>query len=370
MKIVEIQHIQLNMPLKSSFVTSYGVLKEKAFDLYFVCDERGNQGIGELVSFEVPDYIEETIVNDRHIIKNYLLPLLKGKTLQYPTDVWQLFQTVQGNYMAKSAIETAIWDLYAKRQKQPLSYYFPTTRDRIPVGVSVGMHESTDALIDAVKAYVEQGYTRIKLKIKPENDYVPLKAIREAFPTILLMADANSAYDRQHMDALKRLDTLNLSMIEQPFHPRDFVLHQQLQQQMQTAICLDENIRSLEDVQTAHALQSCQSINLKIPRVGGITEALRIVEFCDSHQLTVWLGGMFESGVGRALNLQFASQQSFQFPGDISASDRYYYEDIVTQPVTVAQGEIIVPSGMGIGVELNWEVIHRICTLSEKISLE
>ncbi len=369
MKIVEVKHVQLRLPLKSPFVTSYGVLKEKALDLYLLYDEAGNQGIGELVSFEVPDYIEETLENSRHVIRNFLFPLLGQTDIYHPEDVWQLFQGIQGNYMAKSALETAVWDLYAKRQKRSLITYFEKTRQVLPVGVSIGIQPSISQLLTIVQDYVAQGYTRIKLKIKPDQDYEPLAAIRQQFPELLLMADANSAYSWEDLPLLQRLDTLNLAMIEQPFHQRDFVMHQQLQKRLRTPICLDENIRSLEDVQTAYALGSCRSINLKIPRVGGITEALRIVDFCKEKKLVVWLGGMFESGVGRALNLQFASQSVFQFPGDISGSDRYYYEDIIMNPAKVVAGTLKVPKGEGIGVKLDWTTIERYTYSTDKFLL-
>ena len=369
MKIVTIDHYQMCLPLKSPFVTSYGRLEEKLFDVYLLTDELGNQGVGELVSFEIPDYIEETIRNDRAVIQQYLIPLLV-KEIEHPSDIHQRFQVIQGNFMAKSALETAVWDLYAKRMKQPLSAYFaPTNTRELAVGVSMGMQQDESTLIETVTAYVAQGYQRVKLKIKPGHDYEPLAAIRQAFPDILLMADANSAYSEQDWEALLRLDTLGLAMIEQPFNQRDFVLHAKLQQQMQTALCLDENIRTVEDVETAIALGSCKSINLKIPRVGGITEALRILEVCEKHKMRVWLGGMFESGVGRALNLQFASQPIFDFPGDISASDRYYYEDVVTEPAVVTHGNIHVPHTIGLGVELDWDVIERYTQFSEKIEL-
>lgn len=366
MRIVEVRHEQLRLPLKSPFVTSYGVLKEKAFDLYLLSDEQGNQGIGELVAFEVPDYIEETLANSRQVIRDFLLPLLSDKEINHPSEVWQLFQGIQGNYMAKSAIETAVWDLHAKRHNRSLVTYFEETRQKIPVGVSVGIQPTIADLLEIVQNYVNQGYQRVKIKIAPTKDYEPLAAVRQKFPELVLMADANSAYSWEDLAMLERLDTLHLAMIEQPFHQRDFVHHQQLQQRLQTPICLDENIRTLEDVQTAYALGSCQSINLKIPRVGGITEALRILSFCKEKKIIVWLGGMFESGVGRALNLQFASQQVFQFPGDISGSNRYYEADIVTEPALVIDGMLAVPQGLGIGVDLNWNNIKRYRTFSDR----
>ncbi|MFB8537180.1 o-succinylbenzoate synthase [Enterococcus thailandicus] len=361
MKIMKVEQYQLRLPLVTPFQTSYGVLNEKALDLLILEDELGNQGYGELVSFEQPDYIEETIGADRQLIEQQLVPRLFQADLQKVGDVWSLFQTVQGNFMAKSALETAVWDLFAKREQRSLQSYFGSHKSEIPVGVSVGIHATTEDLIAQVSNYLEQGYQRIKVKIKPGYDIVPLSAIREEFPDVPLMADANSAYTFADLELFKQLDQLNLAMIEQPFHQRDFVDHARLQQHLQTKICLDENIRTLEDVKTAYTLGSCQGINLKIPRVGGVTEALRIVDFCQTHQLLVWLGGMFESGIGRALNLQFASQNIFTFPGDISAADRYYTADIIKKPAKMERGNIVVPQGVGLGVELDWQVIEQVC---------
>ncbi|WP_206854240.1 o-succinylbenzoate synthase [Candidatus Enterococcus mangumiae] len=350
MKIVNIHQYCLRLPLVTPFKTSYGQLETKAFDLLILEDELGNQGIGELVSFERADYIEETIDMSRSVIQNELIPRLFDLEFSHPAEIWSAFKHTQGNFMAKSAVETAVWDLYARRLNVPLQKIFSAERSSIPVGVSIGVHENVGDLLATAKSYVEQGYQRIKLKITPGNDLVPLQALRKEYPEIQLMADANSAYTLRDLPLFKQMDTLALAMIEQPFHPRDYVDHAMLQKQIKTAVCLDENIRTLEDVRTAHALGSCRAINLKIPRVGGITEALKIVEFCQKNELLVWLGGMFESGVGRALNLHFASQDCFTFPGDLSAFDRYFHDDIVEPKATINNGQLAVPDQPGIGV--------------------
>ncbi|WP_265459119.1 o-succinylbenzoate synthase [Enterococcus sp. HY326] len=359
MKIKKIEAYQVRLPLKQLFKTSYGLLREKAFDIFIITNEQGQQGIGELVPFENPDYIEETLMNSRQIIENNLLPLLVQQEIFEPQTITEIFKVVQGNYMAKSAIETAYWDLYAKENQQNLSFYLHGSRPTLPVGVSVGMQPSTEQLLAVVADYLEAGYQRVKLKIQPGYDYQPLAALRQKFPELTLMADANSAYTLQNLEQLKQLDELNLTMLEQPFNQRDFTEHAILQKEMQTAICLDENIRSLMDVKTAVALNSCRAINLKIPRVGGLQEAQRIYEFCLNEDILVWLGGMFESGVGRSLNLQFASQPGFNFPGDISASDRYFAEDIVKEPAKMIAGSLPVPKGVGLGVELDWDHLKK-----------
>lgn len=355
MKICQIETYHVRLPLRTPFETSYGYLTEKAFDLICVSDEFGNQGIGELVPFEQPDYLEETLETARIILKKHLCPLLKNQRIHHPKEVAILFEGVRGNQMAKASIETAIWDLYAKRNNKSLKAYFKATRDEIPVGVSLGIQTDLSILRGQISAFLEQGYQRVKLKIRPGADIEPLEMIRTYFPDLVLMVDANSAYTLADLDHLRRLDQYHLAMIEQPFAVNDFVDHAVLQKELQTAICLDENIRSIKDCELALALGSCHCINLKIPRVGGISEALKIVKFCEENDLLVWLGGMFESGIGRALNLQFASQKIFHFPGDLSASDRYYYEDVITMPFELESGKMKVPNGLGIGVILSKE---------------
>lgn len=352
MQIKKIESIACRLPLRQPFVTSYGQLTEKAFDLIRITADDGTVGIGELVAFEQPDYIEETIFSARHVIKQQLVPMVSGTNLDHPNKVSELFSSVQGNTMAKSAVETAMWDLYAKQSGCSVLDFYPSAREQIAVGVSVGMQPTTDRLLAQVGQYDAQGYQRIKLKIKPGCDRVPLAAIRENFPDLMLMADANGAYVGQE-DALLALDELGLIMIEQPLNVRDLTGHGALQKKMRTPLCLDEDIRCVEDVATVAALGSCQAINLKIPRVGGITEAQKIVAACAKNGLTVWFGGMFESGVGRAMNLQFASQEIFQFPGDLSAADRYYFDDIVQQPAVLENGQLTVPKGLGFGVILD-----------------
>lgn len=280
MKISAIDHYQMKLPLKTPFKTSYGELTEKAFDLLVLYDEKGNYGIGELVSFEAPEYIEETLQNSREIINTHLLPLLFGTEIAHPKEIREIFQTIQGNFMAKSALETAVWDLFARRNGKSLREYFYPSAEEIAVGVSVGIQPSHEKLLSLVADYQSQGYRRIKLKIKPGYDIQPLHLIRKKFPELLVMADANSAYSAADIPLFKKIDQLGLAMIEQPFSQRDFVEHARLQAQIKTPICLDENIRTLDDVKTAYALKSCCAVNLKIPRVGGISEAMDIASFC------------------------------------------------------------------------------------------
>ncbi|UUV98149.1 o-succinylbenzoate synthase [Vagococcus luciliae] len=359
MNITKIESYRIKLPLLSPFKTSYGYLTHKAMDILVVTDEFGNQGFGELVAFEQPDYTEETLETARLVLKHHLLPLVINKNIHHPNDVFSLLSVVRGNWMAKSAIETAIWDMYAKRQQMSLAKLCHSQSSNIEVGVSIGIQKSISDLLAVVSEYVDEGYRRIKLKIAPNQDISFVKAVREAFPNILLMVDANSAYTLKDVSIFKELDCYELSMIEQPFGYSDFLEHATLQKQIKTPICLDENIRSVEDVTLAHHLGSLGAVNLKISRVGGIFQAQKIVDYCKEQGLMLWCGGMFESGVGRALNIAFASQQGFNFPGDISASNRYFEEDIINEVFVLEDGRISVPNKEGIGVSLNEEMLSK-----------
>lgn len=354
-KIIEIKSIkayEYELDLVSPFKTSYGEINQKKADIFIVETTNLITGYGELVSFETPDYIEETLQNDRYIIKEHLAPLLKNKKLYSPRQVRDLFMPIKGNQMAKSAIETAIWDVFAKDKGVSLNEYLDISKQPISVGVSIGIQESEEKLVKTVSSYIEQGYTRVKLKVSKGQDIEYIKAIRTAFPDLNLMVDANSAYHLSDVDYLKQFDSYQLAMIEQPLDSSDFYEHSLLQKQIKTSICLDENIRSLDDVKLAVHLGSCQGINLKIPRVGGLTEALDILNYAKKKQLIIWLGGMLESGVGRSLNLMLANHSAFNFPGDLSASNRYYQEDVIEETFTLNNGQIMPLSNTGIGIRL------------------
>lgn len=360
MRLTKIESYCLRLPLVTPFETSYGTLTTKAFDLIIVTDELGNQGYGELLPFEQPDYLEETLATARIILTDHLLPLLTDRLIEHPQEINDWFLPVRGNQMAKASIETAIWDLYAKRQGKSISHYFKKTRLQLPVGISLGVETDLNKLVTTVEQAVAKGYQRVKLKIKPGYDIEPVKRLRQQFPQLPLMVDANSAYQVADIPHLKKLDAYQLAMIEQPFAVNDLLDHRHLQQQLATPICLDENIRSLKDCQLADHLGSCRSINLKISRVGGLTEALKIVDYCQQQQLMVWLGGMFEAGVGRALNLHFASQEALAFPGDLSASERYFHKDIITSPFSLVDGFMTVPTGLGLGITLDWAQLNKL----------
>ncbi|WP_167628803.1 o-succinylbenzoate synthase [Listeria valentina] len=362
---------KVHLPLLTPFRTSYGVLREKSFYLIMLEDELGNIGYGELEAFPLPDYTEETLEGAKQVVVNLLLEELRGKEIKDVEEVSQLFAWVRGNEMAKASVESACYDLSAKRHKTSLAHFIGAQEKEISVGVSVGIQENERILVEKVRTYVSAGYGRIKVKIKPGADFSYLKAIRDEFPEIPLIADANSAYEEADLNKLLRLDQLAITMIEQPFGVRDLWLHAKLQNKLEkTAVCLDENIRSLEDVMQAHAFGSCRAINLKMARVGGMLEALRIAKFCKQTGMIVWCGGMLEAGIGRAYNVALAARNEFQFPGDISATSRYFEQDIVKQNFEVIDGKICVPDGLGIGVDIDEQALNRFTESVETILLD
>lgn len=369
MRFQKARLIHAEIPLLKTFKTSYGELKTKDFYIIELMNDAGICGYGELEAFPLPDYTEETLETAILIVKQHLLPDLVQKDFAAPEEVHQIFSWVQGNEMAKAAVELAVWDVFAKAEKKSLAKMIGATKKSIAVGVSIGIQDSVDSLVQLVEEYQNEGYERVKIKIEPNKDIAFIKAVREKFPKLSLMADANSAYNREDFTLLKELDQFGLEMIEQPFGVKDFVNHAWLQRQLNTRICLDENIRSLEDVQQAHLLGSCRAINLKLARVGGMVEALKITRYCAGNDILVWCGGMLEAGIGRAHNVALAARAEFNFPGDISASNRYFHEDIIFPEFTLEQGRLNVPDGYGIGVGLNHNVLQKYTKTTEEILL-
>ncbi|WP_270584082.1 o-succinylbenzoate synthase [Bacillus smithii] len=357
MIIEKISMRHMKMKMKLPFVTSFGTIQMKDFILVEVQDESGNIGWGESVAFSAPTYTEETFQTNRHILEDFLIPLIKGREISHPHEVNSIFQPIRGNYMAKSAIETAIWDLYAKRLNKPLYQVIGGKKRQIEVGISLGIQKSIDDLLEMIKNYVEQGYKRVKVKIKPGWDVEVIRQIRHYFPQLPLMADANSAYRLEDVPLLKQLDDFHLMMIEQPLAHDDIVDHALVQKELKTPICLDESIHSLEDVRKAVELGSCQIINLKIGRVGGLGESIKIHDFCKEHHIPLWCGGMLEAGIGRAHNVAITTLDQFTLPGDTAASSHYWERDIIQPEVTVENGWIHVPEKPGIGYEPDFEAI-------------
>ncbi|MDW0109136.1 o-succinylbenzoate synthase [Sporosarcina aquimarina] len=369
MKISEVLIRKLEMTMKQPFTTSFGTMQNRKFLVIEVVDELGNHGWGEGVAFEIPWYTEETVKTSLHILQDFLIPMLKGKTIQHPDEVNKIFKTIRKNNMAKAAIECAVWDCWAKRNNLSLTKALGGAKSEIDVGISIGLQKDFDILAKRVEQSLLTGFKRIKVKIKPGNDTELLKQIRTRFPNVPLMVDANSAYTLEDMDLLKRLDQFNLMMIEQPLASDDIVDHAKLQKELKTPICLDESILSAEDARKAIELGSCRIINIKIGRVGGLTEAKRIHDICQESGIPVWCGGMLEAGVGRAHNIALTSLPNFSLPGDTAGSSSYWERDIIFPEVIVEKGVIPVPTSIGIGFEVDIDELNRHTTDIVKIKL-
>jgi len=360
---MQIQSVRLHhicLTLKAPFVTSNGAYRDRETVVIEVVAEDGTIGWGECVAFATPWYTEETIDTAWMMLEQYFIPSLLQATITHPSEVSVLFQPVRRHHMAKAGLEMAIWDLYSKQLKQPLATCIGGNKQEISVGVAVGLQSSDIELYRLIDQYVEDGYKRIKVKIKPGQDIELLRGIRKHFPELPLMADANSAYQLTDIDHLQRLDEFNLMMLEQPLGVDDIIDHAKLQSVIHTPICLDESIISYDNVRQAIELKSCNIINVKLGRVGGYSEALKIHELCKEHHIPLWSGGMLESGIGRAHNIALSTLSEYSLPGDISASSRYWERDIIVPEVTIQSGKVQVSQGYGIGYEIDREYMESL----------
>lgn len=359
---VTLHHIKMN--LKSPFRNSLETVSDRELIIVEVKDAEGEVGFGEGVAFQTPWYTEETLHTSWHMLRDVMIPLLKSRFISHPSEVDHILSGIRRNPMAKFAIEGAIWDVYAKKEGISLAEALGGTSTKIKAGVAVGASDH-DTMLEEISHRISEGYERIKVKIKPSQDVSILRAIRERYPNLSLMADANSAYSLQDMNQLKALDPFNLLMIEQPLAADDIVDHAILQKELKTPICLDESIASFDDARRALDLNSCQVINIKPGRVGGLTVSKKIHDLCHSRGIPVWCGGMLESGIGRAHNIALSSLFNFIIPGDVSASARYWEKDIIDPEVIVKDGVIDVPQGKGIGYELNRNELERVTIAKE-----
>jgi o-succinylbenzoate synthase len=365
---IELREIEL--PLKHPFETSFGRTTRRRIMIVRAFDQSGAFGYGECTAPEDPFFNHETIDTAWVIITRYVAPMLAAARVYGASEVADALARIRGNRMAKAAVETAIWDLEARMAGVPLWQHLGGTRTEIASGVSIGLQETTAALLDKVERELAAGYQRIKIKIKPGRDVELAAAVRERYPQIKLSVDANSAYTLADIDLLKRLDEYGLMMIEQPLMPGDLVDHAKLQREIKSPICLDESITTLTDARQAYELGSCRIINIKLGRVGGHCEAKRIHDYCRNRQLPVWCGGMLESGVGRAHNIAMSTLAGFALPGDVSASARYWEEDIIEPPVTVSErGTITPPAGAGIGYQVNEPRLESLVARREEVRL-
>ena len=360
MKIERIELHHISQPLVHPFRTSFGTQLERPCILVAVFSD-GLAGWGECVAHGDPGYSYETIDTAWHVLSDFLIPPLLGQEINSPQEVTASFSWVRGHPMAKASLENAIWDLLAQARGVPMSEMLGGQRDRVEVGVSIGIQSTLAGLLERVDQFIDEGYRRIKMKIEPGWELEPLTEVRERHPAIKLMADANSAFSLDHIPLFKQLDQLKLLMIEQPLHYDDIADHAKLQAQLNTPICLDESIHSPLHARWAIEIKACRVINVKVGRVGGVSNAMTIHDMCVESRIPLWCGGMLETGVGRATNLHLATLPNFLLPGDISATERYYAEDIA-EPCFYLNPEdstITVPTGPGIGVTVLLERVKQ-----------
>jgi o-succinylbenzoate synthase len=361
MKIKTIELIEINLPLVAFFETSFGRTYERRIILTRVIDEGGGEGWGEITCGETPSYSEEWTDSAWVTAEKILAPLVIGKEIESAARVWDVLKKVRGHRMAKAAIETAAWDLEAKKLNIPLWRHLGGVRQEIACGVSIGIQDGVEQLFGKIQTELDAGYQRIKIKIAPGWDYDVIERVRKRFGNIRLMGDANSAYSLNDIDLFRRMDEFNLMMFEQPLAFDDMLDHVKLQSEVRTPICLDESIRSPEDASKAIQLGACQIINVKLGRVGGHAQARAVEETCRNANIPVWCGGMLESGVGRAHNIAMSTLAGFTLPGDVSASKRYWHEDIIEPAVEVTEnGTIVAPEKAGIGFEVKRDRIDKL----------
>ena len=351
---------ELKMRLKAPFETSFGVTHNRRILLVEVVAD-GVSGWGEVTTGETPSYNPETTDTAWHVISDFIAPLLTGKSIASAADVATLLAGIRGHEMAKAGVENALWDIEAQQKRLPLAKLVGGSWDEIRCGVSLGIRENPEALVKKVAEEVGNGYQRIKLKIKPGKDLEYVAAARKEFPETQLSVDANSAYTLEDAEHLQKLDAFHLLMIEQPLRWDDIHSHAKLQKQIETAICLDECINSVNDAQAAIESGACRIINIKLGRVGGHSSARKVHDMCWRNNIPVWCGGMLEAGVGRAHNIAMSTLPNFTLPGDVSASARYWDEDIIDPEVEVTpQGTIRVPTTPGLGYKVKRDLVERL----------
>jgi o-succinylbenzoate synthase len=371
LKIASIELREIRLPLVHFFETSFGRTYERRILLVRVRDSEGATGWGECTAGEGPFYCEEWTESAWAVIKEFLAPILIGQEFAAPADVSALMRRVRGNRMAKAALETACWDSAAKHAGVPLWQMLGGTRREIACGVSIGIQDTPEALLDKIERELAAGYQRIKIKIKPGWDAAIVERVHTRFPDIQLMVDANSAYTLADAPLFQTLDPFHLMMVEQPLAYDDMYDHAALQREIKTPVCLDESIRSSEDARKAIELGACRLINVKLGRVGGHAEAQRVEQTARVRGVPVWCGGMLESGIGRAHNIAMSTLAGFTLPGDVSASARYWAEDIIEPPVTVtAHGTIMAPAAPGIGFDVNEARVAALTVRRENFTAE
>ena len=367
MKIEAITLREIRMPLVHFFETSFGRTTDRRI-LLITVHGQGIDGWAECVAGENPFYSGEWIETAWPTIQTYLAPALLGKTVQQARECGALLAHVRGHRMAKASVENALWDLEAQEKKQPLWKLLGGNRREIVCGVSIGIQDTVEQLLEKVEKELAAGYRRIKVKVKPGWDVNVLERIRSRWSDTLLSCDANSAYRLDEVEHLRRFDQFNLLMIEQPLWNDDIYFHARLQKQIRTKICLDESIRNAREAEAAIDLGACGIINIKVGRVGGFTEAKKVHDACLSRNIPVWCGGMLESGVGRAQNVALSTLENFRLPGDVSSSKRYWKEDIIDPEVEVSkEGKITINDKPGTGYRVRTDLIEKLTVRKETL---
>src|SRR6266481_1321883 len=365
MKIEAITLREIHMPLVHFFETSFGRTYSRRILLLTIHSE-GADGWGECVVGEDPFYSSEWIESAWPTLKQYLIPALLGKRIDSARDVPALFAKVRAHRMAKAALENAVWDAEAQQKQQPLWKLLGGTRREIPCGVSIGIQDSIDQLLEKIQIELAAGYRRIKIKVKPGWDINVLERIRSRWADITLSCDANSAYTLDQVEHLRKFDQFNLLMIEQPLWNDDIYYHARLQKELCTSICLDESIVSARAAAFAVESGACRIVNIKVGRIGGFTEAKKVHDVCQKNNVPVWCGGMLESGVGRVHNIALSTLENFRLPGDVSASKRYWKEDIIEPEVEVSgQGMIAVSDQAGPGYRVRTDLVRKFTVREE-----
>jgi O-succinylbenzoate synthase len=346
-----IELIEIHLPLREPFVTGARAWSDRKILLLRCVSEDGVEGWGECVAGETPSYSYETTETAWHLLTEHLLPQAVGREILSPEEIMAPVSWIRGHPMAKAAMEMALWDLQAKEQETPLWEILGGSGDGVSVGVSIGLQGDDHTLFQKIEEYLDRGYARVKLKIRPGRDVAMVQGVRDRFPDLPLIVDGNSAYTLEDRALLREFDYLKVMMIEQPLGHADILDHARLQELIETPICLDESIGSEADARMALDAGACRIINIKAGRVGGLLEARRIHDLCRGREVPVWCGGMLESGIGRAHNLALATLPGFTLPGDISESRRYWERDIVTPEFELIGGKLIPSGAAGIGVE-------------------
>jgi o-succinylbenzoate synthase len=365
MKIEAITLRELRMPLKHFFETSFGRTEERRV-LLITADCEGVEGWSECVAGEGPFFSNEWVETAWSTIREFLAPSLLGRNVTHAKESAALMSRVRGHNMAKAALENALWDAESKSTQQPLWKLLGGTRSEIDCGVSIGIQDSHEQLLEKIETELAAGYQRIKVKVKPGWDLEVLTKIRKRRPKILLSCDANSAYRPSDLAHLKKFDDFGLLMIEQPLWHDDIFYHAKLQRELNTALCLDESIHHARDTEMAIELKACRIINIKVGRVGGLSEAIAVHNACERNQIPVWCGGMLETGIGRAVNVALSTLPNFRLPGDVSASERYWAEDITDPGIEVTpRGTIMVGNSPGTGYTPKKDLIERLTVKKE-----